>query len=63
MEWDEAMKELYLPVVMHNKDCASLRPYMTGGVSTDVNSRPNAHEVRPKCDCGAEPHNPENEDG
>ena len=36
----------------HNNDCASLKPgFMVGGVSFDVNVRPDAHEVKHECDC------------
>jgi len=35
----------------HLPNCASRYTFMAGGVSTDVNQRPDAHEVRPACNC------------
>lgn len=36
----------------HDQSCASLLPgYIAGGISTDVNVRPNAHEVKATCNC------------
>lgn len=37
----------------HALSCASLRSYMAGGVSTQVDVTPSACTVSPPCDCGA----------
>ena len=35
----------------HTAECASWRTVMAGGISMDVNQRPNAKKVRLPCDC------------
>lgn len=48
----EREREALMEAAPHDSLCASIRPgNMVGGISMDVNVRPNNHEVKRPCNC------------